>query len=38
MVNNRGESQIGYADCAIAMIDGAENGKHINTRFTVVSE
>lgn len=38
MVNSRGESQISYADYAIAMIDEAESGKHINARFTVVSE
>lgn len=38
MVNSKGESQISYADYAIAMIDEAENGKHINARFTVVSE
>ena len=38
MVNSKGESKISYADYAIAMIDEAESGKHINTRFTVVSE
>lgn len=38
MVNSRGESEISYADYAIAMIDEAESGKHVNARFTVVSE
>ena len=38
MVNSKGESQISYADYAVAMIDEAENGKHMNARFTVVAE
>lgn len=38
LVNSKGESQISYADYAIAMIDEAENGKHLKARFTVVSE
>lgn len=38
IVNSRGDSQISYADYAIAMIDEAESGRHINARFTVVSE
>ncbi|MDF7670470.1 NAD(P)-dependent oxidoreductase [Orbaceae bacterium ESL0721] len=38
MVNSKGESQISYADYTIAMIDEAETGKHIQQRFTVVSE
>lgn len=38
LVNSKGESQISYADYAIAMIDEAETGKHIQARFTVVSE
>ncbi len=38
MVNSKGESHISYADYAVAMIDEAENGKHMNARFTVVSE
>ena len=38
LTNSKGESQISYADFAIAMIDEAENGSHIHTRFTVVSE
>lgn len=38
LVNSKGESRISYADYAIAMIDEAENGKHIGSRFTVVGE
>ncbi len=38
LVNTYGESRISYADYAIAMIDEAETGKHINRRFTVVGE
>lgn len=37
LVNSNNESQISYADYAIAMIDEAENGKHLQQRFTVVS-
>lgn len=37
-LNAKGESVISYADYAIAMIDEAENGKHIQQRFSVVSE
>lgn len=37
-LNSKGESVISYADYAIAMIDEAENGKHIQQRFSVVSE
>ena len=37
-LNSRGESVISYADYAIAMIDEAENGKHIQQRFSVVGE
>ncbi len=36
LFNSNGESRISYADYAIAMIDEAENGKHVNARFTVV--
>lgn len=35
LVNSQGKSQISYADYAIAMIDEAENAKHIKQRFTV---
>ncbi|MCP1224007.1 NAD(P)-dependent oxidoreductase [Sebaldella sp. S0638] len=38
MVNSQGLSTISYADYAVAMIDEAEQGKHIKERFTVVSE
>lgn len=37
LVNKKGQSKISYADYAIAMIDEAENGKHVQTRFTVNS-
>lgn len=37
-LNSKGESMISYADYAIAMIDEAENGKHIQQRFSVVGE
>lgn len=38
MVNQSGESVISYADYAIAMIDEAEQGNHIQKRYTVVEE
>lgn len=38
LVNSKGQSQISYADYAIAMIDEAENAKHLHQRFTVVAE
>ena len=38
LVNNSEESYISYADFAIAVIDEAENSKHVNERFTVVAE
>ncbi|GIN88118.1 hypothetical protein J6TS2_45040 [Heyndrickxia sporothermodurans] len=38
LVNSKGESYISYADYAIAVLDEIENPKHINQRFTVVSE
>lgn len=38
LVNNTGESYISYADFAAAVLDEIENPKHINERFTVVSE
>ena len=37
-LNSKGESVISYADYAIAMIDEAENGNHIQQRFSVVAE
>lgn len=38
LVNNSEESYISYADFAIAVIDEAENSKHVNERITVVAE
>ncbi|MFQ0996879.1 NAD(P)-dependent oxidoreductase [Gilliamella sp. CG25] len=38
LFNTQGKSQISYADYAIAMVDEAENAKHIKQRFTVVTE
>ncbi|MGE8206570.1 NAD(P)-dependent oxidoreductase [Heyndrickxia sp. NPDC080065] len=38
LVNSKGESYVSYADYAIAVLDEIENPKHINERFTVVSE
>lgn len=38
IVNSKGESHVSYADYAIAIIDEIENPKHLNTRFTLVSE
>lgn len=37
LVNSAGNSEISYADYAIAMIDEAERAKHVKKRFTVVS-
>lgn len=38
LVNAAGQSYISYADFAIAIVDEIEDAKHINERFTVVSE
>ncbi|MCD9024717.1 NAD(P)-dependent oxidoreductase [Cohnella silvisoli] len=38
IVNSKGESHLSYADFAIAIVDEIENPKHINSRFTLVSE
>lgn len=38
IVNSKGESYISYADYAIAMVDELENAKHIQQRFSVISE
>lgn len=38
LANSKGESYISYADFAIAVVDEVENPKHLNERFTVVSE
>jgi putative NADH-flavin reductase len=37
-LSGKGESQISYADYAIALVDEAENAKHIKARFSVVAE
>ncbi len=37
-LNSKGESVISYADYAVAMIDEAMNGNHIQQRISVVSE
>ncbi|MCR8643492.1 NAD(P)-dependent oxidoreductase [Paenibacillus sp. N1-5-1-14] len=38
IVNSKGDSYVSYADYAIALVDEIEKPKHVNTRFTVVSE
>ncbi|MGN0172465.1 MAG: NAD(P)-dependent oxidoreductase [Acutalibacteraceae bacterium] len=38
ILNSKGESVISYADYAIAMIDEATNGDHIQKRISVVAE
>jgi len=38
IVNSKGDSHVSYADYAIAIVDEIENPKHLNARFTVVSE
>ena len=38
ILNAKGDSYISYADYAIAVVDEIENPKHVNERFTVVSE
>lgn len=38
VLNSRGESVISYADYAIALIDEAVNGGHIQQRISVVGE
>ncbi len=37
-LNTKGESVISYADYAVAMVDEALNGNHIQQRISVVSE
>lgn len=37
-LNSRGESVISYADYAVAMVDEALNGNHIQQRISVVAE
>lgn len=36
-LNSKGESMVSYADYAIAMVDEAVNGSHIQQRISVVS-
>ena len=38
LLNSKGQSSISYADYAIAMIDEAEKGQHIQQRISVVAE
>lgn len=38
LLNAKGESVISYADYAIAMVDEAVNGNHIQQRISVVAE
>ena len=38
VLNSKGESVVSYADYAIAMIDEATKGNHIQERISVVSE
>jgi putative NADH-flavin reductase len=38
ILNKAGNSYISYVDYAIAMIDEAEKGTHIKSRFTAISE
>lgn len=38
ILNSKGESVISYADYAIAMLDEATTGNHINQRISVVAE
>ena len=37
-LNDKGESIISYADYAIAMVDEAVNGDHVQQRISVVRE
>ena len=38
ILNSKGESAISYADYAIAMVDEAVSGRHIQQRISVVAE
>ncbi len=35
---SKGDSYVSYEDFAVAALDEIENPKHVNERFTVVSE
>lgn len=37
-LNSKGESMISYADYAVAMVDEAAKGNHIQQRISVVAE
>ena len=37
-LNAKGESAIGYADYAVAMVDEAVNGNHVRNRISVVAQ
>ena len=37
-LNSKGESVISYADYAVAMVDEALNGNHVQQRISVVAE
>lgn len=38
LTNSNGESEVSYADFALALVDEIENQQHINQRITVCSE
>ncbi len=38
LINSKGNSYVSYEDYAVAVLDELENPKHVNERFTVVSE
>ncbi|WP_028393729.1 NAD(P)-dependent oxidoreductase [Bacillus cihuensis] len=38
LTNSKGNSYVSYEDYAIAVLDELDNPKHVNERFTVVSE
>ncbi|PEW07233.1 hypothetical protein CN425_01070 [Bacillus cereus] len=38
LVNSKGDSYVSYEDFAVAALDEIETPKHVNERFTVVSE
>ncbi len=37
-MNSEGRSYVSYADCAVAIVDLAESGTHLNERVSVVSK
>jgi putative NADH-flavin reductase len=38
LINSQGKSYVSFADYAVALLDEIEQPKHLNQRFTVVSE